>query len=499
MGGLSAGIFGRLNGYRTTIFEMHHQPGGQCTAWKRKEYTFDACIHHLFGCAEGALLYDLWREVGAMPRRLVPVEECVSVLSTDGKLFRDYYNLELLESHLNGIAPDDRRMIDDYIHGIRTAAKSDTMGRMMVGTNLDLIAALLEFLRSWRWVKPTMARYAEKFKDTFLRRAMSLLVYSNPDIPLIVHLGRHAYGLTGALRWPVGGSLEFAKSIAQRYTDLGGEIHYRSKVIKILTNGFRVTGVRLKDGSERAADIVISNADGRRTILELLDGRFMDKRIRSLCVPPKDEMPFAVQIFLGVKRDLSTEPSSMIILLDQPADLAGRTCREVELQTYGFDTTMAPPGKGVIKVELTACYSYWKQLAEEGRQRYAEAKKELAERIIDLLERHYFTGLRSQVEVADVSTLLTWERFLGSTMGLGMYPNKKVGVISSVFRKNQESTLPGLKDFYLAGTWATSAGALFMNVLSGKRIIRDICGKDRRPFVAAVQNAECNEGRNMSA
>ncbi len=67
LGGLAAGIYGRLNGYTTRIFEAHTIPGGQCTGWKRKGYVFDACIHHLFGCSPGTKINDLWRELGAMP------------------------------------------------------------------------------------------------------------------------------------------------------------------------------------------------------------------------------------------------------------------------------------------------------------------------------------------------------------------------------------------------------------------------------------------------
>jgi len=51
--GLSAGIYGQLNGYDTEILEMHTLPGGQCTAWKRKGYTFDYCIHWLVGTSSG--------------------------------------------------------------------------------------------------------------------------------------------------------------------------------------------------------------------------------------------------------------------------------------------------------------------------------------------------------------------------------------------------------------------------------------------------------------
>lgn len=49
MGGMAAGIYGQMNGYRTRIFEMHTLPGGQCASWQRRGYTFDACIHHLMG------------------------------------------------------------------------------------------------------------------------------------------------------------------------------------------------------------------------------------------------------------------------------------------------------------------------------------------------------------------------------------------------------------------------------------------------------------------
>ena len=40
-------------------------PGGQCTAWKRKGYTFDYCIHWLEGTASGPF-HDIWKETGAL-------------------------------------------------------------------------------------------------------------------------------------------------------------------------------------------------------------------------------------------------------------------------------------------------------------------------------------------------------------------------------------------------------------------------------------------------
>jgi len=57
--GLSTGCYARMNGYETTILEMHNIPGGLCTAWKRSgrsssdRYTFDTCMHRLLGSKVG--------------------------------------------------------------------------------------------------------------------------------------------------------------------------------------------------------------------------------------------------------------------------------------------------------------------------------------------------------------------------------------------------------------------------------------------------------------
>ncbi|HXX57046.1 MAG TPA: NAD(P)/FAD-dependent oxidoreductase [Thermodesulfovibrionales bacterium] len=486
MGGLASGIYGRMNGYRTRIFEMHSKPGGQCASWQRKGYTFDACIHHLFGCHASSEIYKLWNDLGAMPAELVAIPECVSVLSEDRRIFRDYYDLSKLEEHLQGLSPGDRKATAEYIRGIRAFAGRDRWGELIMGDG-DFFSMLLATLPVFRLLKPTMAEFGGRFKDGFLRKAMPLLVYSDPTAPLMIHLIRHAYGYKGSLQWRVGGAREFASSIERRYRDLGGEIHYRSRVEKILVENDRAIGIRLADGTEDRSDIVISNADGRKTIIEMLENRYSDRRIASYCADPPDETNWAVHVFLGVNRDLSREPSSMVMLLDEPVVIANHTHGSLEMQMYGFDRTMAPAGKGVIKVELVSGYSYWKNLHAD-RQRYVEEKEKVADKVIDILEWRYFTGLRSQIEVIDVPTAVTWERYMGGTHGFANMPNKKISFLRTIFGNRQEMTLPGLSNFYMAGVWVTSAGALFMNALSGRKVIEAICRGDNKKCIGTREN-----------
>jgi len=485
MGGLAAGIYGQINGYETQIFEMHTKPGGQCTSWKRKGYTFDSCIHHFFGCKPGSRVYQMWHELGTLPRELVTLEDCTAVASPDGKMFLDYYDLEKLKETLLKLSTADSKMIEQYIGAIKVLSNDKIGDAMDSGSFWKMLTILPSTLSMRKWIKMNMRTYSERFSDPFLRKAFALLIYSNPDAPLMFHFMRHVGGLSGDVQWPVGGAAEFAKSIEKRYLALGGKVHYKSRVEKILVESDKAVGIKIADGSEHRADIIISNADGRKTICDMLEGKYINETVRGYCAPNSDEAPFAVNVCLGVNRDLSGEPSSLVLLLDQPVTIANHKHESIEAQLYGFDKSMAPAGKGTIKVELLASYSYWKQLYNDDREKYKQEKQRVAEQVIGILESH-FRGIRNQVEVIDVYTLMTWERYMGGTQGWFNFPNRKLdfSMREDLSDKKFKTTLPGLSNFYFVGVWASAMGSLAHNANSGKTIIRRICKKDGKEFKA---------------
>ncbi len=47
--GLSAGFNLQKNGYEIQIYKLSKRAGGLCTAWERKGYTMENCIHYLTG------------------------------------------------------------------------------------------------------------------------------------------------------------------------------------------------------------------------------------------------------------------------------------------------------------------------------------------------------------------------------------------------------------------------------------------------------------------
>jgi phytoene dehydrogenase-like protein len=170
------------------------------------------------------------------------------------------------------------------------------------------------------------------------------------------------------------------------------------------------------------------------------------------------------------------------MLLEEPVTIAGHKCESLEMQIYGFDRTMAPAGKGVIKVELVARYSRWKELFAD-RQKYEQEKQQATAQVLDILERH-FPGIKGQVEAVDVPTQITWERYMGGTHGFANFPNRKATIWSGLKGAGGDMTLPGLSGFYFVGVWASLAGSLFGNALSGKRAIQAVCRREGKKFNA---------------
>jgi phytoene dehydrogenase-like protein len=481
--GLSAGCYAQMNGYRSQIFEQHSIPGGLCTAWTRQGYTFDGCIHHLAGASPSSGLYRLWEELGAVQDRpMVYHDYLVQVEDPTGKRFTVYSDIERLEGHLRQIAPGDGAAIDAYLRAIRRLLSLELLA-MPMARPADMLK-LLPFVPSLvKWMRVNLDQFAKRFQDPFLRRAFPVIQYDFAEIPMLIHLNFMAGCYNKTLGWPMGGSRAFAAAIAQRYTDLGGELHYRSPVSEIVTESYagreRAVGVRLADGSEHAADVVISAADGHTTHFDMLGGRYTDARTKAYFENVPDRQDMNMHVSFGVERDMSDAPHALCLFLQEPVKLLGKDRDRISVEVYSFDPTMAPQGKASVKVLLDARYSHWKELHGGEHERYDAAKREVARQVLSLLERR-FPGISAQVEVTDVATPVTIERYTGNWHGSQAWVDEGGSMLE--FLRGKTKTVPGLESFYMAGQWAGGIG-LSTAAIQGRKAIHTICRRDRRQFV----------------
>ena len=483
--GLSTGCYGQMNGYRTQIFELHTLPGGLCTSWKRKGYTFDGCIHWLVGSGSGTSFHRVWEELGAVQgRRIVDHEEFIRVEGTGGKTFIVYTDVDRLEQHMKELAPADASVIKEFADAVRLFTgfempldKPRELYGLLDGLKMGL--KMLPFLRAYgKWKKTSIQDFASRFSDPFLREVF-LLVFDLPDFPMLPVLATLAWMHNRDAGYPIGGSLAFSQAIESRYLDLGGEIHYKSRVEKILVENNRAMGVRLADGTEHRADVVISAADGHATIFDMLEGKYISDKIRGYY----EELPIfqpVIQVSLGVARDFSDEPHTVIYPLEKPITIAGEVQKSLGVKNYCFDPTLAPSGKSVVAVLIGSNYEYWKNLYAE-REDYEAEKQQIATAVIDQLEKR-FPGITAQIEVADVATPITYERYTGNWQG----SFEGWLITTKTFGMSMSKTLPGLENFYMVGQWVEPGGGLPPAALSGRNVIQIMCKQDKKRFVTQV-------------
>ena len=486
--GLAAGCYGQMNGYRTQIFELHDKPGGLCTSWKRMGYTFNGCIHWLVGSGQGSAMNRLWQELGAVQRRqFVNHDEFLRIEGASGKAFIVYTNVDRLEQHMRELAPADADVIHEFAAAVRAFARMD-MPLDMPGGWVEWIklgVGILPFLRPMRkWSKITVQDFAARFRDPFLREAFNQF-FGLPDFPMVGALMTLAWMHKHDAGYPIGGSLEFSEAIECRYLDLGGELHYRSRVQKILVDASRdrAVGVCLDDETEHRADVVISAADGHATIFDMLEGKYVDDTIRGYY----RELPIfqpMIQVSLGVAHDLSNLPHMSSFPLEKPVRIAGQARERMSMKHFCYDPTLAPKGKSAVVVSFDSNYAYWKQLSED-RERYDAEKQQIAITVMEQLDKR-LPGFMGQVEAVDVATPLTTERYTGNWQGSiegWMITTRTVGMM---FGDGMKKTLPGLDNFYMAGQWVEPGGGVPTAAMSGRKVMQAICKRDKKPFESTV-------------
>jgi phytoene dehydrogenase-like protein len=484
--GLAAGIYARLNGYDAKIFEMHNLPGGLCTSWERKGYTFDCCIHWLVGSSPESGMHDMWEETGvARNQKIIDLDQYLRLEDASGRTLVMYTDIDRLEKYLLEFSPQDEKPIRKFINGIRMCLPFDMPSKhdhalKRIRKQLKTVSNfIINGKKMKEWMNITCESFAGEFKDPLLREAFREMWV--PEFSMLFMLFTFAYLHNKNAGYPIGGSMPMSEALEARFKELGGEINYRSRVSKILTENNIANGIRLEDGTEHRAGRVISAADGYATLFSLLDGKFGDGKTLE---PYEKWQRFASLIFvsLGVKRTFGEIPisvSGLTFHLNQPVVIGDKVRDKLSVHLYNHDPSMAPEGCTAITIMLESDYEYWKSLAQD-RKVYLQKKEEIGRTVIELLNQR-FPGISSQVEAIDVATPLTFERYTGNWKGSfegWLITPENAGVIM----KPMSQTIPGLRNFYMCGQWVEPGGGLPTAIMSGRRLIKSLCREDKRKF-----------------
>jgi phytoene dehydrogenase-like protein len=491
LAGLSAGCYLQANGFDTEIFEMHAAPGGLCTSWRRGQYLIDGCIHFMAGTSPTESTYRFWNDLIDMQSVRFIYSDTHSVADLgNGQRICFYSNVDKLEAELIARAPEDKRQIRKFTSTIRKFINikmpvEKPYETMTWTDKLNVALKMMPYLpRILSYMKITNTQFASRFKNPLLKRAFTMAFVG--DSPLFYSVMPMVWRHKKETGYPAGGASLITGLIEKKYVDSGGMIHFNAKVKRILTENNKATGIELLNGEMHTADIVISAADGRSTIYDMMGGAYKDKNIleryEGNIFKTIDK---TLYVSLGINKDMSDQPQKLYFTIGKPITTDPMTTLDhLEFTHYCEDPAAAPKGKTLLTLMPDALdWEYWQALRKNDKTTYDSEKQRIANEIIEALDER-FGGIKENVEMIDVVTPATYIRYTNNWTG---------GQISwkgsrETFGKPTTWQIKGLKDFYMTGQWAGISGGLNNVIMMGNHLTQIICKNEKRRFVSPAQS-----------
>ena len=273
--GLSAAVYLQRSGFDVTIYEQHTIPGGLSTGWSRKGYFFEGGMHWLTGSSEKLVLNRMWKELGALKENNpVRYREPLYTLIDGKTCIHLYRDIDKLQKECIDAAPEDRKAIEALCRDIKTFLPVHFVLRDIpwIKTKSPVIPTLRELLPMAPAAIPALylknvsyEDYLSRFKNKKLHALFHAVIGTRFNaLSLVYTLASFASGDCG---YPKGGSLRLAQNIADTFISLGGKIVYRTKVMRVVTDG----QMRLRHSMYRPVQLTGTNARSKSRKRKLLN------------------------------------------------------------------------------------------------------------------------------------------------------------------------------------------------------------------------------------
>ena len=481
--GMTAGIYAQENGFDVTIYEKHSIPGGQCTGWKRDGAFIDGCLHWIVGVNPKLQLFPIWKHIGAFDENTkIYLTDYFNKYDIDGEIVTFYSDLKLLKQELLRIGPDDKKIINEFIRGIKhyqhvTIPVEKPMDVMNLWDytkiGLRMLPMLLPYLK---YTHITVKEFAEKCKSKLLEKTFKKALFEDYNLHSLLYIMQALSQNDAGI--PEGGSLNVSLRIAERFKNVGGNLVLNTSVKKILVEDNKAVGVILDNDEIVKADYVISAIDVHYTLDKLLDNQFkVDFYHKRFNKRETNPLSLCVLASYKVTKDISNIPR-MIEFDIEPFYIGKTKISVLNPRNYSFDKTLND-GFTTMTVLIRVgddLYDTYKSLS---REEYLKEKEKIGNIILNHL-KNYFKLADDEIKFIDLTTPLTYERYCNSYRG-----SYQSFVTTSSHEKLMDTGLiDGLKNFVIAGQWVMPPGGLPIALFTGRHAAYRITKWEKKKFKA---------------
>jgi phytoene desaturase len=278
-----------VNGDDVEIFEQRDRLGGCGCAFEINGFKFDGGPTLI----TAPFMYDdIFRAAGKNRDdyfQLVPVDPFYRIFNPQGESFDYNNNPGFVTTQVAKWSLPDKSGYQRLIKASRAIYEKGfaKLANRPYLHSIDMLKSAPELIRLQS--RRSLYRFVSQFiHNEFLRRVFSVhpvLVGGNPFDPSSLYSMNHSLERKWGVYHAPGGTSAILDGLEKLFRELGGKITLNAEVAEILTEGRRVGGVRLADGSIHRSDIIVSNADVALTYRNLLPAsqrRAMARRVSTM-------------------------------------------------------------------------------------------------------------------------------------------------------------------------------------------------------------------------
>ena len=453
IGGLTTAACLSKLGKKVVVFEQHYTAGGFTHSYDRNGYEWDVGVHYIGDMGvDHTLGKRLFDHITDGQLKWAPLADRYDRIFLGDRHVDLVAGPEAFKAELKQAFPGEEQAIDTYLKYLRQVAKA--MPGLVVGKVLpDLATGPL---------RKIVNRAAPDFLNKPTREVLESLT-SNQELiavlcgqwgdnglppaesSFIIHALIARHYLYGGY-YPIGGASEMAKTIIPVVQQSGGEVFTYADVKEILIEKGKAVGVRMADGEDVRAPLVISNAGVFNTFGPLLPDSVPEKDYYQQKLQTVERSMASNCLYIGLKDTAENLklPKTNYWIYPGPdyekhlADfMAAPEEADIPLTYISFPSAKDPsfeeryPGRATIEIVAPGPFEWYADWADKtwGKrgEDYEAEKEAYAQRLLAKLYEK-FPHLDGKVDYYELSTPLSTDYFCryskGEIYGLNHTPDR---------------------------------------------------------------------------